>query len=66
MSTARVLQFSAPSGQAHAASSRAEETLGVALLREGLVGSEDLVQALSIKARRSGRLIDLLLSLIHI
>ncbi|MFZ1338522.1 MAG: glycosyltransferase family 2 protein [Paracoccaceae bacterium] len=62
MSTARVLQFSAPSGQAHAASSRAEETLGVALLREGLVGSEDLVQALSIKARRSGRLIDLLLA----
>ena len=37
-----------------------QDTLGIALLREGLIGPEDLVHALSLKARRSGRLIDLL------
>ncbi|MFZ1469018.1 MAG: glycosyltransferase [Paracoccaceae bacterium] len=60
-STARIIQLpiALPGGPGR---SRAEETLGVALLREGLVRPEDLVQSLSAKARRSGRLIDALLA----
>jgi cellulose synthase/poly-beta-1,6-N-acetylglucosamine synthase-like glycosyltransferase len=63
MGTARVFQFSESSvGQTAAGHARAEETLGVALLRDGLIRPEDLVQSLSLKARRSGRLIDALLA----
>jgi glycosyltransferase XagB len=38
------------------------DTLGVALLREGLVGADEMVQALALHARRRGRLADILLS----
>lgn len=38
------------------------DTLGVALLREGLVTGDDMVQALSLQARRRGRLTDILVS----
>ena len=38
------------------------ETLGVALLREGLIAPDQMVQALALHARRRGRLTDILLS----
>ncbi len=38
------------------------DTLGVALLREGLVSADDMVQALSLQSRRGGRLSDILLA----
>ena len=38
------------------------ETLGVMLLREGLVAPDDIVQALSLHARQRGRLADILLA----
>ena len=56
MGTARVFQFSESSvGQTAAGHARAEETLGDALLRDRLIRPEDLVQSLSLKARRSRR-----------
>jgi cellulose synthase/poly-beta-1,6-N-acetylglucosamine synthase-like glycosyltransferase len=38
------------------------DTLGVALLRDGLVSGDDMVQALARQSRRSGQLCDVLLS----
>lgn len=38
------------------------DTLGVALLRDGLVNADELVQALALQARRRGRLTDILLA----
>ncbi|MDZ4139883.1 MAG: glycosyltransferase, partial [Erythrobacter sp.] len=38
------------------------ETLGVMLLREGLVAADDMVQALALHSRHRGRLVDILLS----
>ena len=38
------------------------ETLGVMLLREGLVAPDDIVQALALHARQRGRLADILLA----
>lgn len=38
------------------------ETLGVMLLREGLVAPDDIVQALALQARQRGRLADILLA----
>ena len=38
------------------------DTLGVALLREGLVKGDDMVQALALQAHRRGRVTDILLS----
>lgn len=44
------------------ASPVAADTLGVALLRDGLVSADDMVQALALQSRRRGRLSDILLS----
>lgn len=38
------------------------ETLGIALLRDGLVTAHDMVQALSLQSQRRGRLVDILLA----
>jgi cellulose synthase/poly-beta-1,6-N-acetylglucosamine synthase-like glycosyltransferase len=38
------------------------ETLGMALLRDGLISAEDMVQALSLQSSRGGRLGDILVS----
>lgn len=40
----------------------AADTLGIALLRDGLVSGDDMVQALALQARRRGRLTDILLA----
>ena len=39
-----------------------EHTLGVTLLRDGRIGADDMVQALALQSRRSGRLADILLA----
>ncbi len=55
-------RFSAALAMPSAAVPGAADTLGVALLREGLVSADDMVQALSLQSRRRGRLSDILLS----
>ncbi|MDP4031428.1 MAG: glycosyltransferase [Pseudorhodobacter sp.] len=50
------------SGQLWAQGCPAAETLGVMLLREGLVAPHDLVQALALQSKRRGRLVDILLA----
>ena len=64
MVTARNLHLPSPPvggpGTTALTAARGQDRLGIALLREGLIGPEDLVHALSLKARRSGRLVDLL------
>ena len=62
MAIARKIPLSAPVPAARVAvpGARGQDTLGIALLREGLIGPEDLVHALSLRSRRAGRLIDLL------
>ncbi len=62
MATARLYRLPSLPGLPAPPNAAGEETLGIALLREGLIRPEDLVQSLSARARRSGRLIDLLLS----
>lgn len=59
MATARRLEFPA---RPHSPAGKGEGGLAAALLREGLVRPEDLVQSLSAMPRRQGRLLDLLIA----
>lgn len=61
MSAALPLSHAGPASPQVAAPGKAD-TLGVALLRDGLVGGDAMVQALAHQAQRRGRVTDLLLS----
>ncbi|MFN3847088.1 MAG: glycosyltransferase family 2 protein [Paracoccaceae bacterium] len=52
----------APDGAGSVSTPLRSETLGIALLRDGLVAGDDMVQALALQSRRRGRLTDILLS----
>lgn len=61
MSARSPLTMTAQAHPAPGGSGRAD-TLGIALLRDGLVAGDDMVQALALQSRRRGRLTDILLS----
>ncbi|MCU0901311.1 MAG: glycosyltransferase [Cypionkella sp.] len=51
-----------PSGQATPSTPSKADTLGVALLRDGVVAGDDMVRALAVQSHRRGRVTDILLS----